>query len=1253
MSSDPETPRYNLRSQKKAKHTALPKAPRRKPPAKKHLKLHNSQPVQHSYHLRSQTKSDNISSSGHSLGFFDDLLTAVGVDAGVVDVLEPGPVAGGTGVQEVTSISQPVEGTEHGFLEKPFTKIDSPVLFNESTESIVSDHTNVNFITNIPPPNTPPPMQPFHNTTSTILTQPFLSSISPALPPLLDHTNVNFISSMPLPNTPPPISPLHNNTTPILAEQFLSPTIPTLSPQYLTPPTNHREISVGKNLPQLSPHHTIASSGTSPRYIQSPSNYNGRSFLVTPDQWPTLKNTFFLIRDLTIKIIKQQTHVIFLRHCIRHKAVPKGMNLDPNIPSFVKNNKLISRWNENISNLGLKLVKIVIKSLNASIKEFRNTLNSEILKLKTISSEQNFNSMYKQISKVSNKTFHQQVKTKNKKSFKLLNCCSVTFQHSDIFTVKSKQKCSKSPNNLRKNRRFRHPFSPPEKKTVVNLSQHFTPTACQINLLEKSLKFCPVPHILDKTETSADTNHFTAKMRRHKYHFDNQPTNSNTSIGNPPTPTSSNPSTKDSKISRPNMLKFGIKSQAIPTAWIPEAGVNQHLDEFCASITNHIALIPQRTDKDNLSPDERTALKDFIKNINKDIVIRPADKGGALVIQDRADYISACDSLLSDENFYKPLHYDPTQEISKKLTVLLKSLLSVFRLENLISIQDLQNRFPVAGRFYTLPKIHKPGSPPPGRPIVSGNGSVTEIISSFVDYFLKDLVPSLDSYIQDTTDFLRKLDALGPLPDNSVIFTLDVTSLYTNIPHTDGIAAAEKYLNKRESQEIPTQFLIKLMDFVLKNNNFSFNGQNFIQIQGTAMGTKMAPSYACLFMGDLERDILENSPDKPFLWVRFIDDIFGIWTHGMEKWHIFYEHLNSSHNHIKFVGSVSDTCIPFLDVEVHLDNGLISTDLYCKPTNSHNYLPWNSCHPKGTKKGIPYSQALRIRRICSEPHYFNKRLYQLGGYLRSCNYPPKYINPAFALVRSMPRSSALEYRQGQRNTRITFPITFHPNLRNLPQVLLEKYTNILLRDPNNKYTFKEPPMLAYRRPPNLRSLITRASITRQPDTHVPGFYDCLNTDCTIHTHNFTGNTFTSSVTKKTYRMIQTLDCNSHNIIYLVTCTKPDCQQQYVGETGRKHKDRCPEHLRDIKNASDVPVSVHFRLPGHTTKNFSVQVIEHCRKENTPFRKSREWYWQRVLKPQINKIHCSNTRRTSKPKPQKSVTFKTRPKGKNFKGIKEK
>ena len=546
--------------------------------------------------------------------------------------------------------------------------------------------------------------------------------------------------------------------------------------------------------------------------------------------------------------------------------------------------------------------------------------------------------------------------------------------------------------------------------------------------------------------------------------------------------------------------------------------------------------------------------------------------------------------------------------------------MSKYDLKDKLIIKNLQNRFPKSGRFYTLPKIHKPGSPPPGRPIVSGSGSVTEIISSFSDHFLKERVSKLPSYIQDTTHFLRVLREVGPLPPNSRIFTADVISLYTHIPHTDGLAASQSSLNDRESPDIPTQFLIELMEFVLKNNNFTFNGKNYLQLQGTAMGTKMAPSYACLFMGALEQDILAKSPDKPLLWVRFIDDIFGIWTHSLEKWNKFYEHLNSSHSSIKFVGEISDTCLPFLDVMVKLNNGRISTDLYTKPTNSHNYLPWDSCHPKSTKIGIPKSQALRIKRICSEQADFNKRLYQLGGYLRSCNYPPKYINSAFALVRSISRDSALEYNTPQPNTRVTFPITFHPNLGKLPL-----YDNVQLHDPDNKIIFQEPPMVAYRRPPNLRSLITRASITPSQGPNNNGFFSCSSPKCKIHEYNVTGDTFYSSMTKKSYKILPFLDCYCHDHIYLITCTKPNCGQQYVGETGRRHIDRTPEHLRDIQNSADSPIAYIFvpLVMILNIKHFSIQIIERCGKNSTPFRRIREKYWQDVLKTQINIINCTN------------------------------
>jgi len=62
------------------------------------------------------------------------------------------------------------------------------------------------------------------------------------------------------------------------------------------------------------------------------------------------------------------------------------------------------------------------------------------------------------------------------------------------------------------------------------------------------------------------------------------------------------------------------------------------------------------------------------------------------------------------------------------------------------------------GRFYILPKIHKPGNP--GRPIVSSNSHPTERISEFVDYYLQPLVSKLPSYVKDTNDFLHKLSLI-------------------------------------------------------------------------------------------------------------------------------------------------------------------------------------------------------------------------------------------------------------------------------------------------------------------------------------------------------------------------------------------------------------------------------------------------------------------------------------------------------------
>ena len=150
------------------------------------------------------------------------------------------------------------------------------------------------------------------------------------------------------------------------------------------------------------------------------------------------------------------------------------------------------------------------------------------------------------------------------------------------------------------------------------------------------------------------------------------------------------------------------------------------------------------------------------------------------------------------------------------------------------------------GRFYILPYIHKKGNP--GRPIVSSNSHLTERISQFVDYHINPLVPTLESHIKDTTDILNKPSNLGNLPSNAILVTLDVSSLYTNTPHNQGFDACRHFLDTRPNKHIPTETLCDLLRMILTMNNFTFNQQHYLQIHGTAMGTKMAPPFANFFL---------------------------------------------------------------------------------------------------------------------------------------------------------------------------------------------------------------------------------------------------------------------------------------------------------------------------------------------------------------------------------------------------------------------
>ena len=164
------------------------------------------------------------------------------------------------------------------------------------------------------------------------------------------------------------------------------------------------------------------------------------------------------------------------------------------------------------------------------------------------------------------------------------------------------------------------------------------------------------------------------------------------------------------------------------------------------------------------------------------------------------------------------------------------------------------------------------------------------------------------------------------------MITMDVNSLYTNIPHTDGINACRSFLYRHTIDPALINDIPILIDFILTHNLFKFNNDHYLQIKGTAMGAKMAPAYANIFMDAIETSFLSSSPLKPSIYFRYIDDIFLIWPDGNDPLAHFLEHANNIHQDIKFTHERSKTTLPFLDVSVQIAQNKIFTTLHKKPT---------------------------------------------------------------------------------------------------------------------------------------------------------------------------------------------------------------------------------------------------------------------------------------------------------------------------------
>ena len=110
-----------------------------------------------------------------------------------------------------------------------------------------------------------------------------------------------------------------------------------------------------------------------------------------------------------------------------------------------------------------------------------------------------------------------------------------------------------------------------------------------------------------------------------------------------------------------------------------------------------------------------------------------------------------------------------------------------------------------------------------------------------------------------------------------------------------------------------------------------------------------------------------------------------------KKFKKFLETLNCYHSTIEFTAEYSRAKMNFPDVTVMKKGNRLFTDLYVRPTDTHQYFHASSCHVSYCKKSIPFSQALRLNRICSENAFFDKRCNELKVWLKERGYSDKLV----------------------------------------------------------------------------------------------------------------------------------------------------------------------------------------------------------------------------------------------------------------------
>jgi hypothetical protein len=519
-------------------------------------------------------------------------------------------------------------------------------------------------------------------------------------------------------------------------------------------------------------------------------------------------------------------------------------------------------------------------------------------------------------------------------------------------------------------------------------------------------------------------------------------------------------------------------------------------------------------------------------------IIIKSDKTNTPVIINQSKYIDIMNKYIEENNYIELK--DPTNKYLKITKNLITKHKDIFNYKNNINYHTRLYPFkPAAPKLTGLPKIHKPNIPI--RPLINFKTAPTYHIAKIIDKILRSKIKLNNTYnVKNGYETILKLQQIKA-NSNTKMVSYDISNMYTNIPINKTIKIIKNTLEKQNENTNFIHNLITIIRNICKQNYFEFNNKYYSQPEGLPMGAPLSAIMSEIYIQDFENKIVYGitHTHNIILWIRYVDDILCIYNNTVDnEYQIILNKLNSYNSQLRFtVETENNRTIHFLDIKIEINNNIIETNVYRKPTTNNTTIHNKSNHPWTYK-------------INTYTNMINRAIIYTQGNKQKMDIELKYIKQ---IARENGYNENLIkniYNKIKNKSKIKEKTTLTDNYKNNDiknkKYLKYKYTNKIVTKFTKAYN-KENYTVAYK-----------------------------SNKCIIN-----------------YLQNKTINKNNACGVYKIKCDQ--CEFIYIGKTNRSFKNRYDEHLRayKYKNIKYSNVAEHLINNNHTITSFenNLEILE--------------------------------------------------------------